>query len=185
MKILSVIILSLAFVAKAADTNALPALVPAYGEIPPKFFEQHGTPVIIGIFTLIVLAALALWKTFQPKPAVVLPPEIVAREALAKLQSYSEDGKVLSAVSQILRRYVVAAFGLSAAELTTKEFCAAVAADEKIGTEISNSISSFLRESDNRKFSPSPIAAPLNAAARALELVAAAEKRRPQITIAK
>ena len=185
MKSLSAIFLSLAFVANAADTNTLPTLVPAYGEIPPTFLEQHEMAVIIGVFAFLTFAILFLKAMFRPKSKMVLPPEIVAREALTRLQSQPEDGKVLSAVSQILRRYVVAKFDLPAAELTTAEFCAALADHEKIGAELADSISSFLRECDARKFSTSAIAAPLNAAARALELVVLIEKHRAQTPAAK
>ena len=114
----------------------------------------------------------------RPESKVVLPPETVARQALAKLQPQPEDGKLLSEVSQILRRYVAAAFELPAAEMTTAEFCTALAGNEKIGAELTQTISNFLRECDERKFSLSSAAAPLNAAARALELVASAETRR-------
>jgi hypothetical protein len=168
----------LPFALPAADTNALPALAPAYGEIPPTFFEQHETLVIIGVLAFLILVSLTLWKIFQPKPAIILPPEIVAREALTKLLRQPEDGKLLSEVSQILLRYVIAAFNFSAAELTTAEFCAALAADKKIGAELAGFISSFLRECDERKFSTSPAAAPLNAAERALEILNLAEQRR-------
>jgi hypothetical protein len=181
MKFLPATFLLSSAVVKAADTNALPALAPAYGEMPPTFWEQHGTLVIIGGFAFIILAMLVLWKLFQPKPAVILPPEILAREALAKLTGRPEDGKLLSDVSQILRRYVIAAFNFPAAELTTAEFCAALAGNEKIGAELTQSISSFLRECDERKFSTSPATAPLNAAACALELIASAEKLRSSI----
>ena len=185
MKILSPIILSLAFVAKAADTNALLALVPAYGEIPPTFFELHETAIIIGGFAFLAFAFLLVKTLLRPESKTVLPPEIVAREALKKLLHQPEDGKFLSEVSQILRHYVVAMFGLSAAEMTTKEFCTALAANEKIGTEISNSISNFLRECDEQKFSSSPSVAPVNATARALEFIVLIEKHRAQITTAK
>ena len=68
-----------------ASTNALPALAPPYGEIPPTFWERHGTMILVGGIALIVLAVLILWKLLQPKPPVILPPEVLAREALTKL----------------------------------------------------------------------------------------------------
>ena len=184
MKILSTILWSLAFVAKAADTNALPALTSAYGEIPPTFLEQHGTLVIIGFIAFLFLAAPTVWKILQPKPATILPPEIVAREALEKLLRQPEDGKILSEVSQILRRYVAAAFELSAAEMTTKEFCTALAASKKISVELAQDISNLLRECDDRKFSTQLSTAPLNAAAQAIKLITLAEKYREQTTTA-
>ena len=184
MKSLSAIFLSLAFVANAADTNTLPTLVPAYGEIPPTFLGQHETAVIIGCFAFLAFAFLFLKAMFRPKSKRVLPPEIVARAALTKLQSQPEDGKLLSEVSQVLRRYVVAKFDLPAAELTTAEFCAALADHEKIGAELADSISAFLRECDKQKFSSSP-SAPLHAATTALGLITSVEKRRAQIATAK
>ena len=131
----------------------------------------------------LALSAVILWLTLKPKPSPVLPPEIVACRALEKLQARPEDGNVLSEVSRILRRYVIAAFELPAAELTTAEFCGALAANEKIGAELAQAISAFLRECDERKFSLSPAGAPLTAATRALELIAGAEKQRAKISI--
>ena len=161
----------LSVTARAADTNALPALIPAYGEIPPTFWEQNGTVVIIDVIVFLAVAVAVAWEIFRPKPAPVLPPEKTAREALAKLQNQPEDGKLLSEVSQILRRYVGDVFGFPGGEMTTAEFCGAISRHEKIGTELSGAIASFLRECDVRKFSPANSATPVNAVHRALELV--------------
>ena len=179
-----------------AQTNDLPALVPAYPEIPPTFWEQHGTLVIIGAFVFLTVAAVVAWEIFRPKPAPVLPPEKIARDALARLQAQPEDGKLLSEVSQILRRYFGAVFQMPGAELTTAEFSTALSVSEKISTELAGAIAAFLRECDKRKFSPpgavgvqasacseSP-PAPLDTrkrelqptAARALEIVSLVEK---------
>ena len=161
------------FVARIfAQTNEPPTLVPAYGEISPTFLEQHGTIVVICGCAFLVLASLAIWKMLQPKPAVVLLPETIARDALARLQAQLEDGNVLSEVSQILRRYVGVVFQMPDAELTTAEFCAALARNDKITLQTGESISSFLRECDVRKFSPASSALPVNAVNRALEFVA-------------
>ncbi len=193
-------LLLLAFFAQSVfsqTTNPLPPLTPSYPEIPPTFWELHGMAILAGSVTLIALAAVVLWKLLQPKPVIVLPPEIVAREALVQLQRRPEDGTLLSEISQILRRYVVAVFDLPAAELTTAELCAALAGCGKINAELAGAIAAFLRECDERKFAPpgsvgvqasacpeSRPAAPdmekrelQPAAARALELVELAEKR--------
>ncbi len=162
-------------------TNALPALAPAYGKIPPTFWEQHGTAMLIGGFVLAVLAVLLIWKLLQPKPPVVLPPEMLAREALAKLQGQPEDGNLLSEVSQILRHYIGTEFKLPNGELTTAEFCAVIAGNERIGAELVQTIASFLRECDVRKFSPANAATPINAVSRALELILRAEERHSEM----
>ena len=163
-----------------AQTNDLLTLVPAYGEIPPTFFEQHQAIVIIGVCAFLMLTAFVVWKNFNPKPAPILPPEKVAREALTKLQAQPEDGKLLSEVSRILRRYVGAVFDFPGGEMTTAEFIFALARNDKINLKLGESISSFLRECDVRKFSPANSAIPVNAADRALKIISQAERRREQ-----
>ena len=162
----------------AADTNALPELAPAYGELPASFWEQHQSAIIISGFAVLAVAVLSLLVMLRPKTRVVLSPEAVARQALAKLQPRPEDGKMLSETSQILRHYLCVAFGLSLAEMTTAEFSATLAANEKVGTAFAQMTSSFLQACDKEKFSPKTIAPPLNAVNRALELIEIAEKRR-------
>jgi len=181
MKWLPATFLLLSAVAKAADTNALPALAPAYGELPPTFWEQHQSAIIMGSFTFLAVAFLFLRVWLRPETPVMLPPEVSAREALTRLLRQPEDGKLLSEVSQILRRYVVAAFELPPGEMTTAEFCATLAGQAKIGAELAQSISGFLRECDERKFSTAPAATPLNAARRALDLVGLAESIRNKL----
>jgi hypothetical protein len=164
----------------ADDTNALPALAPAYGELPPTFWEQHQTPIIIGIFALLAFAFLFVKTILRPESPKKLGPEVVARQALTKLKSQPEDGNILSAVSQTLRRYLGESFNLPNQELTTAEFCATIEASPQIGTVLAGDIASFLRECDVRKFSLQKSAQPICAATRALELVALAEKQREQ-----
>jgi hypothetical protein len=165
----------------AASTNALPALAPAYGEMSPTFWEQDGSAVIIASSALAILAILFVWKFLRPKPVPILPPEIVAREALVKLQRQPEDGKLLSDVSQILRRYVVAVLQFPSGELTTAEFCAAIIINQRLGAELARTVSGFLRECDVRKFSPANSVQPLDAATRALELIQQIEIQREKL----
>ena len=186
MKFRSFSILILPVAAVAADTkDALTTLVPAYGELPPTFWEQHQGPIIVASFAVIAFAFLFLKVLLRPESEIVLPPETVARQALVKLQSQPEDGNCLSAVSQILRRYVSEIYNLPDHELTTAEFCGAIEANPRFGAELAGTISSFLRECDVRKFSHAKSAPPINAASRALELVAQIEKHREQSPAAK
>jgi hypothetical protein len=167
-----------------ASTNMPPTLSPAYPEIPLTFGErfspttQSGQAIYISIVLLAVLLFFVIWKKLHPPPPPTLPPEMVARAALAKLLRQPEDGKHLSEVSQILRRYVIAAFELPPGEFTTAEFSAALAGTEKIGAELAQTISNFLRECDERKFSPSNPDMPVNAANRALQIINLAEQQR-------
>jgi len=135
-------------------TNAALTLAPPYGELPPTFGQQYGAWIVTGVLVLLALAAVSVWKIFTPKPAPVVPPEVQARRALEKLASLPEDGKTLSEISQVLRRYLVAALALPPGERTTGEFCAALVQSDKIPPALAQAIAGFLREGDERKFAP-------------------------------
>lgn len=184
MKLCLASILFGSFATLAADTTTLPALAPAYGELPPNFWEQHQTVIIIASFAFLAFVFLLVKTMLRPESQKILPPETVARQALAKLQGKPEDGNMLSEVSQILRSYVVAAFALPPGEMTTAEFCAALATHEKIGAELAQMISSFLHVCDQDKFAPKIIAPPINAVDRARELISRSETRRTQLATA-
>lgn len=179
MFVFTTVLFAAPLLSSQTNTDAPSALAPPYGELPPTFWEQHGPIILIGAILFVALAGLLVWKLLQPRSPIVLPPETIAREALTKLLRQPEDGKCLSEISQILRRYVAAAFELPSGEMTTAEFCAALAGHGKIADELAQSIPSFLRDCDERKFSPVNSGAPMNAAARALELVALAQRSAP------
>jgi hypothetical protein len=167
----------------AADTNplaadAIPPLRPPHAEIPPTFWEQNGLwIVIVGVLLLALVGAVA-WFLTRPKPPVVVPPEVQARQALEPLRQQSEDGALLSRVSQMLRHYVAAAFGLPPGELTTAEFCHTIASHAGIGPDLSAALSDFLHLCDQRKFSLSAPTPPFSAIAQALKLIDQAQARR-------
>lgn len=154
-----------------AATNDLFTLVPAQGELPPTFWAQHQTAIIIAIFAGLGFAFWLLKVLLRPESPVILPPETVARQSLAALQNRPEDGETLVTVAQILRRYIGETWNLPDQGLTTTEFCAALAKRPASDTELATSVARLLREWDERKFSAAPTAAPLNAVARASELV--------------
>src|SRR5882724_13350131 len=109
-----------------SETNALPTLSPPYAELPPTFWEQHGIAVLISSLAAILPVGFLVWLCLRPKPKIILPPEVEARNALELLRGQSEDGVLLSNVSQILRHYFIAAFRLPPGEPTTAEFCRAI-----------------------------------------------------------
>ena len=155
----------------------LPKLQPPLGEIPPTFWEQHGAMVILLMVVLVVVVAIAAWLWLRPKPEVALPPEVEARNTLEGLRQQPESGLVVSRTSQILRRYVLAAFEFPVGEPTTTEFCQLIAGEERVGPELAGALATFLRQCDERKFAQSNSPAPFGAPARALELVALGESR--------
>ena len=159
-------------------------LAPAYGEIPPTFWESYGTAVLVGgLVLLLALAGVIVWICFRPRSSTAAPPEVLARETLARLLGQPEDRNVLSLTSQTLRRYLAAAFGFPAREFTTREFSAALAASDKVGAELAQMVSGFLRECDQRKFAPAMAGPPLNAVYRALEIISETEKRRAAVGV--
>ena len=158
--------------------DAIPPLRPPRGEIPPGFWEQHGTSTVLASIAVLTLAGLAAWRLTRPKPPLITPPEIEARRELEKLLDRTEDGPALSKISQVLRRYVAAAFNLRPGELNTAEFCATISASESLDPGLAASLAGFLRKCDEQKFSPAPPAPRLNAARQALALVEEAELRR-------
>ena len=151
MKFFTTSILFLPLATIAADTNALPLLAPAYGELAPTFWEQHQFTIIFAGFAFIALAGLFLCIWLRPKTPVVLPPDVLARQTLARLQLQPESGILLSEVSQCLRRYCSDTFNLPNQELTTAEFCAVIAGSPQIRAGLAERLSGFLRECDVRK----------------------------------
>ena len=164
-------------------TNDLPALQPPYGELPPTFWEQHGTTMMTAGFAAIILVVLGIWLRMRPKASVILSPATQARQALEALRHQSESGTLLSDISAILQKYFIAVFELAPGEFTTTELCEAIAGHERIGSELSAAVAGFLRQCDERKFAPDNSAAPMSAVARALELVTLAEQRRVQFQL--
>lgn len=162
------------------NTNALQTLAPAYGELPPTFWERYGVGILIITGVLVVAAGVVVWRKLSPAPAPVVAPETIARGALAQLQHRPEDGKLLSEVSQILRRYAGAIFGFPGAEMTTTEFTATVAAGPGIDSQLAEALANFLRACDQGKFMAQNEAPPLNAVERAMQLIEQIENRRKE-----
>jgi hypothetical protein len=164
-------ILFLPFAVCAVDTNALPPLLPAYPQIQPTFWEQYKILVLASVVAVLFFVGLSIWILLKPKPPVASSPGQVAREALEELKDRPQDGRLLSEVSQIFRRYVGAVFGFPAAEMTTAEFAAALVANPKAGPQVAELLSNFLRACDKDKFMANNTAPPLSAVERALHLV--------------
>ena len=157
--------------------DELTKLRPPREEIPPTFWDKYEVWVILGSILVVALVGVIVWLASRPKPPVIIPAEIRAKQALDLLLTRPEDGLVLSQVSQILRRYVAEAFALPPGELTTGEFCRVASGHEGLGPELANAVCQFLRRCDERKFTAAPPSAPMAAVANALKLVDAAQAR--------
>ena len=172
--------------ALAAATNdiaveEIPPLRPPHGEIPTIWLEQHRSSTIsLAVLGIVAVAAL-VWHLRRPRKVVPVPPEAQARLALERLRPQPEDGVQLSRISNILRQYVVAGFDLPPGERTTTEFCKEVATWPKMTPKLAADLEEFLRQCDERKFSPPAPRLPLSAVDRALELINLAEVRRTEL----
>jgi hypothetical protein len=167
--------------AAAPQTNEIPPLRPPRGEIPPGWWETHGGNAVILGCVAVLLIGLLVWFIRRSRPKAIQPPEQVATKKLTQLKNQPENGAVLSHVSRALRQYLGAAFGLPPEELTTPEFCAVLKEQSRVGEPFADEVSQFLRECDRRKFAGSNESTPMGAAARALDLVEVAEKRRAEL----
>jgi len=160
-----------------ATEDGLPKLRPPQGEMPPTFWEQYGLIVVAGGVLSVLLLAVVIWWLTRPKPAAAPPPETLARQALEPLRGQPENGVLLSRVSRVLRRYLSAAFGLPPEQLTTTEFCDALASHAGAGPELAAAVTEFLRRCDERKFAPLPPAPALGAVETALKLTEMAQRQ--------
>ena len=164
-----------------AAVEEIPQLRPPRSEIPPTSWERYGLWMVLLGVLLLALAVLALWFLTRPKAPVIVPAEVQAKQDLQRLNEQPEEGVVLSRVSQVFRHYVAAAFALPSGELTTAEFCAMIAQNERLGAELARAITEFSRRCDERKFAPPAPGQPLGAAAQALRLLDLTEARREQL----
>ena len=164
--------------AMAQSTNDLPELIPPYAALPPTFWEQYGLTLVVGSLVCVVVVGATVWMISRPKPVPVLPPEVQARRALEALRAQPENGDLLSQVSQILRRYISAAFGLPAGELTTQELISAMTSNREFDGKLRQATSQFLEFCDSRKFAPRPATSLQSAVSLALALIEQGESVR-------
>jgi hypothetical protein len=164
-----------------AVTNSMeeiPPLRPPRDPLPPTFWEVRQRTVMLATAAGVLVILAIVFLLMRPRRVLPTPPEVVARQALERWRPAPEEGLLLSRVSQILRQYLKSAFDLAPGESTTAEFCGEIAANERIGLELANAISTFLRRCDERKFARAGPAPELGAVARAFQLIDVAETRR-------
>src|SRR5580765_882923 len=85
-----ILALALAFVACpafaatniSAGDDELAKLRPPRAEIPPTVWERYNIWIIVGSLVFLVLIAIIVWIVTRPKPAMIVPPELRAKQAL-------------------------------------------------------------------------------------------------------
>ena len=137
--------------------------------------------VILYSAEFLALAGIVAWLFLRPVSPLPVPIEIQTRSELEALRKQAQDEAMLSRVSRCVQRYFAVAFGLPPGELTTAEFCRALAGNERIGSRLTERVAGFLRQCDVAKFSPVAAANPGQAVSEALELVAQSEARRAEL----
>jgi hypothetical protein len=161
-----------------ATSDDLPSLRPPRSEILPTFWEQHQFAIVAVAVLILFLVFLGLWVITRPKPPIIAPPAVTAREALNKLRNQPETGELLSKISRVMRSYFMAAFNLPQRELTTAEFSRMIIEQQSLGRSLADTIVDFLRQCDHRKFAPAAQLPPLGALDCAAKLIDEAENQR-------
>lgn len=167
-----------------AQQMPLPKLRPPHDEVGPTFWEQHHWPIVVGGVALLIVIPLTILWFRRPKSIVVMPPEIIARNSLARLRGEAESGALVVEVSRIVRNYLVAVFMLPPDELTTTELLGALQSRSQIDQGVSSTIGTFLRQCDEWKFAPAKLPPQTGVIGSASDIVEMVEKQRhlPPVT---
>jgi len=127
-------------------------LRPPRPELPaPRVVRNRGAWVLGGIGVGLIVAALCWPRRKPPEP----PPEpsVIAHRELDALRAGAEKATP-AAVSAIVRKYAVRAFGLSGDGLTSEEVVSGLAALRCCPSELTNSAWHFFSDCDRVKFAP-------------------------------
>ena len=153
-----------------AITEAAPKLQPPHDELGPTFWEARGMILVLGNVAFFVALFLVYLLLRHPRKAAVISPYVVARRALEERRERPEDPQLLMEVSRILRRYATVVYVLPPDEFTTRELKFELDARPSADPRLAGELIGFLRQCDERKFSPEPLAASSGAVKTALEL---------------
>ena len=126
----------------------------------PKSRRRFGSSTaasvgLVGFALLALVGAGRLVGCCDPSHRSSLPPEVQARERLG-VAAQAAGGR-RGAEPDFANRAALfrrCAFDLPPGELTTTEFCRAIAANDQIGPELATAISDFCGDCDERKFAP-------------------------------
>ena len=150
----------------------IPQLRPPLDIILPTFWEQYGGSAMLAALVLLVGTGLLIWRLCRPKPRMVTPPEVAAKQALESLRGRTEDLELFAALSQNLRRYTQAVLKLPLEAWTPEELLAAIQREARLSPELLGLLKEILRECEARTFAPIPPAGEAALAVRALKFVA-------------
>lgn len=160
--------------ALTAAPEKIPELKPPRGMIPPTLWEVHGWTLIALALALSALIALMIRRWRQPKPLAPISPSEIARRELAALRNISDGSRMITEAPQVLRRFLVAKFGLAGPGLTAREIAAHLPASLTLAAELQQ----FLEACEVANFAPQTAAPPAEIALGEVErLVHAVEEQ--------
>ena len=136
----------------AIKAEPVSELRPPRPEIPaPKIVRNRGAWALAGIGAGMILAALCWPRRKPPAP----PPDPFA-VALREIEALSNDAAKATpaAVSALVRRYAVDAFGLDGSGMTAEEVVSGLVTRRACPTELTNAVWYFLSDCDRAKFAP-------------------------------
>ena len=136
----------------AIKAEPVSELRPPRPELAPPMFAQHRTAWVLGgIGAGMILVALC-WP--RRKPPVPPPaPFAVAQRELDALRADAAKATPV-AVSAMVRRYAVDAFGLAGSGMTAEEVVSGLAVRRSCPAELTNAAWHFLSDCDRAKFAP-------------------------------
>src|SRR4051794_3687167 len=107
--------------ALTAAPEKIPDLKPPRGAIPATLWEQHGVALaFLGAIVLVLVIAI-VQRLRQPKPVIILTPADIARGELDALRGCENAALVNTEAARVLRRFLIAKFGLAGPGLTADE----------------------------------------------------------------
>src|SRR5438094_8815058 len=94
-------LLSPSIVVAATTTNAdsIPPLRPPRAELPPSFWAEHGTSVVLGGLAVLGLICIAVWWLSRKRSQVVAPSEVQSTEGLMVLLNQLHNDALRSRLS--------------------------------------------------------------------------------------
>ena len=136
----------------AIKAEPISELRPPRPELAPPMMSQHRTAWVLGgIGVGMILAALCWPRRKPPAP----PPDPFAI-AVRELKALGDDAVKATpmAVSAVVRRYAVDAFGLAGGGLTSEEVVSGLVTRRSCPVELTNAAWHFLSDCDRAKFAP-------------------------------
>ena len=136
----------------AIKAEPMSDLRPALPELAPPVTEASRRTWVLGGVAAGLVLALLCWP--RRKPPVPPPdPHTIAQRELDALGANAAKATPL-AVSAIVRRYAVEAFGLEGSGLTSEEVVSGLATRRACPSDLVNAAWHFLSDCDRAKFAP-------------------------------